>query len=130
MDYQHYLSRYEDVSRSGFVVAGDDYSAAALTIIAALADHDVYVQKLEIIITTQDNSSVTLKDTASTPKIAWTHAANPAAGTQYSADWGLRGLKLTSEKGLVLASSAAGLAFSWSVQAYRRPADAQVVVSP
>jgi hypothetical protein len=111
---------YEDVSVSGFVLAADDYSTNKRALVAAKAGETIYVQKVNIIVTTDNAATQTVQDTASTPLIAAKTTASPGVAKDFLFDWGAQGLALTEGKGLDLTNSAAGLAYSFTVEAYRR----------
>lgn len=111
---------YENVAGSGFVLATDDYSSTALALVAAKAGETVFVQKVVIVVTTDHAATQTFQDTASTPLVAAKTTASPGVAKQFTFDWGTEGLRLTEGKGLDLKNSAAGLAYSYTFEAYRR----------
>lgn len=111
---------YENVSTSGFVLATDDYSTNGLALVAAKTGETIFVQKIVLVVTTDNAATQTFQDTDSSAKVAAKTTASPGVAHQFTFDWGAEGLRLTESKGLELKSSAAGLAYSYTVEAYRR----------
>lgn len=118
-DYREQLQRYTDVSATKILLATDDYSATPFSLAAAKAGWQIFVQKIEVAVTTDNAATLTFQDTAGTPiKIAGTKVS-PGIGP-ITFDFGPDGVQLTADKGLDLKNSAAGLAASITVTAYRR----------
>lgn len=117
--YQQKLSAYKDVSTSGVVLASDDFSSTPKSLIAAITGETIYVQRITLGVTTDNAATQLFEDTSGTPiKVAGTKAS-PGIGPIVF-DFGADGFKCTESKGLELKSSAAGLAFSYTVQAYQK----------
>jgi hypothetical protein len=110
---------YEDVSVSGVVVAADDHSSTARELVAARAKETIYIQRIAMGVTTDHAATQTFQDTEGTPRLAATSKASPGLGA-LQWDFGDEGFALTEGAGLELVNSAAGLAYSFTVEAYRR----------
>lgn len=117
--YQQRLSAYKDVSGSGVVVAADDFSSTARVLAALRAGETIYVQKIVVVIHTDNAATQSFRDTAGTPKIALPTKASPGL-IVITADFGPDGFALTEGKSFVLSNSAAGLAYSYSFTAYQK----------
>jgi len=112
-------ANFADVSTSFVFAAADNYSVTAKSIIAALANHTIYVQRLTVSVTTDNAATQTFEDTAGTPvPIAVTKASPGTVTIEW--DFGPNGVALTEGKGLEMKSSAAGLAAAVAVTAYRK----------
>lgn len=118
--YSRRLFQWSDVSVSGVVLAGTDLSGASLrTLVTAKTGQTIYVQKIEIAVTTDNAATQIIQDTAGTPiKVAGTKAS-PGIGP-ITWDFGPDGFACTQDKGLSLTNSGAGLAYSYTVLAYQK----------
>lgn len=117
-DYSRKLDRYTDVSLGYTILAATDYTTASAKI-AAVAGTTIYVQKIQVAVTVDNAATQLFQDSAGTPiEIAKTKAS-PGLGPIIF-DFGPDGFPLTEGKSLDHKMSAAGLAASISITAYRR----------
>jgi hypothetical protein len=117
--YQQLLSAFEDVSLSGTVLATADLSSTPRALIAAKTGFTIHVQRIEVIVTTDAAKTNTFEDTASTPLPVAFVKSSPGVGlVQF--EFGPTGFACTESKGLELKNSGAGVALSYTVQAYRK----------
>lgn len=112
------LVDHEDVSTSYVILAATDYSTAAAKI-AAKAGQTIFVQKIAVMVTTDAAQSQTFQDSAGTPIVAAVVKASPGIGPVIF-DFGPNGFQLTEGKSLDHKMSAAGLAASVTITAYRK----------
>ena len=119
MDYGDFRRYYQDVSLTTVVGAADDLSSTARSLIAAKTGWQIFVQRILVAVTTDNAATLTFRDTAGTPVPVAATDASPGEGP-IAWDFGAKGFALTADKGLELANSAAGLAASITVEAYRR----------
>lgn len=114
------LQYHADVSTSYSFLATDNFSVTPRSVIAAKANHTIYITKIRVMVTTDDTATQTFQDTASptTIKAAKTKVS-PGIG-MIDFDFGHNGFALTEGKGLDHANSAAGLAGSVTVTAYQK----------
>lgn len=117
--YSRRLYQWADVSVSGVVIATDDLSSTPRTLVAAKTGQTIYVQKVEISVTTDNAATQTLRDTAGSPLKLLTTKASPGT-VALTYDFGPDGFACTVSTSLVLANSAAGLAYSYTVLAYQK----------
>ena len=110
---------YSDVSTSTVLAAGDNLSASARTLAAAVLLETIYVQRILVNVITDNAATLTFQDTAGTPIVIAGTKASPGIGPILF-DFGDRGRALTEGKALTLKNSAAGLAADITVQMYRR----------
>lgn len=117
---QQLLSAFQNVSVSGVVLATDDLSSTARTLIPLKVGYTIYILRITMDVTTDNAATQTFQDNASTPiKVASTKAS-PGLGPIPSLDFGPDGFALTESKQLDLKNSAAGLAYSYNVTAYQK----------
>lgn len=109
---------HEDVSLSYVILAATDYSTAQAKI-AAKANFTIYVQKIAVMVTTDAAQSQTFQDSAGSPVIAAVVKASPGIGPVIF-DFGPNGFQLTEGKSLDHKMSAAGMAASVTITAYRK----------
>lgn len=119
MDGSLNRANFADVSTSFVLAAGDNYSVTAKAIIAAKASHTIYVQRIAMGVTTDNAATQTFEDTSGTPVPIATSKASPGL-VMLEWDFGPNGVALTEGKGLEMKSSAAGLAASIAITAYRK----------
>lgn len=118
-DYREPLQRYTDVSTGTALLATDDLSVTPRVLAAAKTGWQIFVQKIEVAVTTDNAATLSFEDSAGTPiKVAATKVS-PGIGP-ITFDFGPDGFPLTADKALNLKNSAAGLAASITVTAYRR----------
>lgn len=117
-DYSRKLDRYTDVSVSYTVVAATDYSTATQKI-AGVAGETIYVQKILVVVTTDNAATQLFQDSAGTPIIVAGTKASPGIGPILF-DFGPDGFALTEGKDLNHKMSAAGIAASVTITAYRK----------
>lgn len=118
-----YRSFYQDKSTSLTILAATDDQTSFIA--PKTADHQIWVQRIEVNITTYSAKTWTFKDTADTP-VDVAHISIPAAAVALPSesnamviDFGAKGIPLTVGKGLTLDVSAAGAAGRVSVEAYQ-----------
>lgn len=120
MDRIHYnLSQYENVTVSGVVLNTDDLSSSLRHLITGKTGWTIYIQSIFLAVTTDHAATQLFQDTASSPIIAAGTKASPGIGP-IPFPFGAEGFALTEAKGLDLKNSGAGLAYSYTVQAYRK----------
>jgi hypothetical protein len=117
--YQQKLSAHEDVSASYAMLAADDFSSSLHAIIAAKTGFTVYVQRIEVAVTTDNAATQLFQDTAGTAVVVAGTKASPGIGP-IEFDFGADGFACTESKGLSHKNSGAGMAASITVQAYRK----------
>ena len=120
MDRVHFnLTQFMNVSVSGVVLAADDLSSVVRSLITAKSGWTVYIQSILMAVTTDNAATQLFQDTAGTPIVAAGSKASPGIGP-ISFPFGAEGFALTESKGLSLKNSGAGLAYSYTVQAYMK----------
>lgn len=112
-----YRATFTDISTSGFVASG---ATGAPAIVASGASGTVFVQKITTNIVVSAAQSITYQDTANTPVVVDRIEASAASGAVRTIDFGAKGYALTEGKALDINLSAAGCAFSYSVEGYRK----------
>lgn len=112
---ENQLLRFQDCSTDVFVVAG---TTASVSLVAAKADHTVYVRKISGCITTQGAGNLTFQDTATTPSVVGKVASSASTGGITVLDAVAKGVGLTAEKGLSLAADGSGVAGVFYIEAY------------
>jgi hypothetical protein len=115
---EDYLRHYENVSTSYVILAATDYSTPNAKI-AAKVGKTIYIQKIQVNVTTDNAATQSFQDSAGTPIVAAKTKASPGIGP-IEFDFGAEGFALTEGKSLDHAMSAAGLAGSITIQAYRK----------
>lgn len=123
-DYSRMRRIYSAKTYDGTILAATDDQTDLLT--PKSADHQLYIQKIAITITTYSAKTWTFQDDASTPVEIY-HISIPAAATALPsesstmvADFGPEGTPLTKGKNLDLAMSAAGAAGRIHIEGYER----------
>lgn len=122
-DYVGYRNHYTDKSMDLTVLAATDDSTL---ITAKSANHQIFVQRITIEITTYSAKTWLFKDSAGTPvevkliSIPAAAVALPSESNSMIADFGPKGLPLTVGKNLLLDVSAAGAAGRITVEAYEK----------
>jgi hypothetical protein len=104
-----------DVSKRGTFIATDTAVADACPVPSA--KHTLYIQKIVFDVTTSAAQSMTFQDDAGTPVVIATIPSGPGVGPQVF-DFGDDGIPLTKGKNLDIATSGAGLAGRYSINAY------------
>jgi hypothetical protein len=122
-DYNFYQRRYSSKNTKLNVLAATDDTTL---ITPKSANHQIYVQRIVIEITTYSAKTWTFEDSAGTPvpikhiSIGAAAVALVSESSNMVADFGPEGIALTLGKNLVLNMSAAGAAGVVSVEAYER----------
>lgn len=117
---------YRNVSVSGVIVAADNYSVTPLTLITCLgATFSIFVQKITFGVNVEHNSVARIRDTAATPLVL-AEIENPTSEGPFTWDFGEDGFQCTAGKNLVYENSAAGMALSYTVQAYMKAVSTMV----
>lgn len=119
MDGSLQRANFGDFGTSFPFVAGDNFSSAVKSVIAAKAGYTLYIQQITLSVTTDNAATQTFQDTADTPVPIATSKASPGLGPIVW-DFGADGMALTEGKGLSLKSSGAGMAAAVTVLAYRK----------
>lgn len=119
-DYQY--SRYQRVNPSGVLSASVTASVVAVPAKAKMA---VFIQRIAVAITTAASANLQFIDSITSQSI-FTAVGTPSIGAQ-EVDFGPEGLELTTGAGLVVLGTASGIAGSWHVEGYRRPAAGQAL---
>lgn len=110
---------HKNISGSTVLATGNDLSSTARTLVAAIAAHTIYIQKIEVNVITDNAATLTFQDTATTPVVIAGTKVSPGIGPIVF-DFGDEGRALTAEKGFTLKNSAAGLAADISWQGYEK----------
>lgn len=130
MDRIHYnLTQFQNLSGGIALLATDDYSSTPYHFAVGQAKWTIFIQRITLGITTDNAATLSFQDTAGTPVVAAKSRASPGLGP-ISWDFGQEGFPLTEGKGLDIKNSAAGLACSITIQAYRRLTSANVANVP
>ena len=127
-----YRSFYKNRSTTLQVLAATDDQAEFIA--PKSANHQIFVQKITVGITTYSAKTWTFEDGAGTPVPIWHISIPAAAGTTagdatYEIDFGAEGVGLTIGEGLSLNVSAAGAAGMIKVEAYEKLANVVAVAS-
>lgn len=127
-DYFHYQSIYSAKIYDGTILAATDDQTDLLT--PKSANHRIFIQKIEVSITTYSAKTWTFRDDAGTP-VEIAHLSIPASAPTAGGDsgtivwdFGPKGTPLTTGKNLDLEMSAAGAAGRIHIEAY------EVLVGP
>lgn len=127
-DYRFYQGHYSDKTTDVAILAATDYSTGDGTAIisAKSANHQLFIQKITISITTYSAKTWTFNDSAGTP-VPVAHISIPAAAVALPSesgditfDFGPKGFALTLGKNLLLDMSAAGAAGIIHIEAYEK----------
>lgn len=127
-DYMFYKRQYTDKTADIQILAGTDYSGGDGTAVVSVksANHRLYIQKIEISITTYSAKTWTFQDSAGTP-VPIAHVSIAAAAEAHVSesgtmvyDFGPKGLPLSLGKNLLLDMSAAGAAGMIHIEAYEK----------
>jgi hypothetical protein len=119
-DHEHInLVYHADVSTSYALLATDNYSVTPKVVVAAKANHTIYITRIRVMVTTDNANTNTFQDTSVTPIVAAKTKASPGIG-MIDFYFGPNGFALTEGKGLDHANGAAGLAGSVTVTAYQK----------
>lgn len=102
-----YRKHYQDISGQTTIGAADG-DTTLLT--ARSASHTIYIQTIEVFISTDAAQSWSFEDSASSPVALGSVPTSPGVGWRRVCDYEDSGLPLTEGKNLVLNVSAAGLA--------------------
>lgn len=122
-DYTRYRKLYQDISGQLNVVAATDDSTL---VTAKSANHTLFIQKIEVNITTYSAKTWLFKDSASTPvpigffSIPASAVALPSESNSIILDFGPEGVQLTEGKNFLLDVSAAGAAGMLKWQGYQK----------
>ena len=127
-DYRQRRKLYQDISGSSTLLATDDLSAAARTLVTGKANYSIFIQKLTVSVTTDNAATQTFRDSAGTPvKIATTKASPGLVPIVY--DFGSNGVQLTEGQKFEQVNSAAGLAAKINWEGYLKPTAAARALS-
>lgn len=131
-DAASYRTFYRDKSTNLTVATATDDQASFIA--PKSADHQIWVQRITVGITTYAAKTWNFEDSNSSAKSIWFISIPAAAGTTgadatYSIDFGAKGVPLTIGKGLSLNVSATGAAGVITVDAYEILANTVAVAS-
>ncbi len=115
---------YKDLSKQGVIAAAD---TSLLSWLAGQAKYTIYVQAIDIDVTTDNAATITIRDTNGTPKVIFEVPGSPGKGPQRWESATAEGVPLTEGKDLSVVLSAAGLAFNISINAYLKPSSVRAV---
>jgi hypothetical protein len=118
-----YRSLFKDKSTTLQIAAATDDQASFIA--PKTADHQLFIQKIVVSITTYSAKTWLFQDSAGTPVPIYFISIPAAAGTtagddNFEIDFGAAGIPLTVGKGLSLDVSAAGAAGIIRVEAYEK----------
>lgn len=113
------LSRFQDISGTSKVLATDDLSGTPRSLVPLVVGFQIFIQKAQLSVTTDNAATQTLQDDAGTPVVVAKSKASPGL-VALNWDFGPDGVALTADKGLKIANSAAGLAGMWTWTGYMR----------
>lgn len=113
------LSEYEDVSTSYSFLAATDWTTANAKITNAKATHAIFVVKITLSVTTDNAATQTFQSSNGTPVEFAKSKASPGLGP-ITWDFGPNGYKIAEGENLMHKMSAAGMAGSVTITAYRR----------
>ena len=122
-DYGWYQSEYPSRNDTTVLVAATDDQTL---ITAKSANHQIFVQRVKVTITTYAAVTWLFKDSAGTPVPIWlisipaAAVALPSESNSMIADFGPEGIPLSIGKNFLLDVSAAGAAGTVQVEAYER----------
>jgi hypothetical protein len=120
---REHRTRFRDVSTSFIAVAGDDPSADPL--IAGRTKYTIFVQRIDVNVTTSAAQSWTFRDNNGTPKVIGVLPASAAVGHHVVLE-SEEGIPLTEGADLDMLASSAGVAGSCTVTAYMKPTGTMV----
>lgn len=119
-DYRQRRKRFQDISGSSVLAAGDNLSATPRVLVAAKTGYTIFVQKITVHVVTDNAATQTGQDSAGTPVVIAKTKASPGLGPIVF-DFGSEGRALTEAKSFDWANSGAGLAADIHWEGYRRP---------
>ena len=126
-DYLFYQRHYTQKCTDANILATTDYSAGNGTAVlsAKSANHQLFIQKISVSVTTYSAKTWTFQDSAGTPvpgAVGSIPAAAPttAGDAQFVWDFGPKGWPLTIATNLLLKMSAAGAAAQVHIEAYEK----------
>lgn len=109
---------FQDMTKAITLVATDTTQDAFL---AKKANYTIWVQRIVVWISTSAAQSMTFQDDAGTPLVVAVVPSSPGANTRWDFDFGPVGRPLGENQDLDITLSAAGLAGSVIIYAYRAP---------
>lgn len=123
-DYQRHRSLHSNKSTVRTVLAADDSTDHADVITPKSANHQIYIQKIHVLISTHADQSVTFQDDASTPVVLASFLDEatvvPTVPSSWTFDFGPAGKPLTIAENLDIIFSAAGIAGTITIEAYEK----------
>lgn len=117
---QDHRSRFQDISGSTVLAAGDDLSSTARVLAAKSAAYTIYIQQIAVHVITDNAATLTFQDDAGTPVVIAKTKASPGIGPILF-DFGDEGRALTENTDFELKNSAAGLAADITWKGYKKP---------
>lgn len=122
-DYVHYKNTYSDKTTDVDIVVGTQNYGNVIA--PKSANHQLFIQKITLSITTHFDGTITFDDDGAGPPIAaYTDEATPAATGQGMVpivwDFGPKGRPLTLGANLDIGQSAAGIVGIVHIEAYER----------
>lgn len=113
-------TRYKDISGRTTLLATDDLSATARTLVALRAGYTIFIQKISVAVITDNAATQSFQDNAGTPRVIGKTKVSPGIGPIVF-DYGDEGVALTEGKQFDLKNSAAGLAAEIQWTGYMKP---------
>lgn len=123
-DYQRFQTMFASKNANVIAVAATTTQSGIIT--PKSANHQIWVQKISVEVTTYSAKTLTFQDSAGTPvpiafiSIPAAAVALPSESNSMVIDFGPVGIPLTLGKNLDLVISAAGAAFVAHVEAYEK----------
>lgn len=109
---------YTNISTSGRVLATDDYSVTPRSLVANKAKFTTFIQRIVMSIYTDNAATQQFQSITTDLPIAETAASPGLVVKEW--DFGDEGVALPEGEGLELINSAAGLAYVFTVEGYRK----------
>lgn len=109
---------YQDVSSQTRVAAADTATVTPIT--HKDANHQVFVQRILMAVSTDAAQTLTFQDTAGTPVVIGKSKSSPGLGICIVADYGPDGIGLTKATDLQYVISGAGLGCVVNIEAYQK----------
>lgn len=110
---------FRDISGSATLLATDDFSTNAAHLVAARVGFTIYIERITVMVTTDNAATQAFQDTAGTPVLVAKTKASPGLGP-IQFEFGEEGSPLTADKGFDLKNSAAGLAANIHWEGYMK----------
>lgn len=123
-DYSRKRIIFQDVSMNKVFAATD----GNLTLITGVTGYTLYIQRINVFITTSAAQAITFESSSGTP-IIMVVPSSPTVNTNYTTDFGPEGIALADGDGLKQAMTA-GNAGNVTVEAFLKPDAVTTVTGP